>query len=490
MRLNLVHLGVAALVHENCGVVGIFSLDGHNVIPFVIDSLRALQHRGQEAWGVAVPGKKPERRLGLVSAAAAEFPALVKKLKSPAAIGHVRYSTLGKSTLENAQPLKVKDLCVAHNGTIANVEELSGMVGGCTFTPQTMSDTLVAAQRLVMHLADKEDMAEAMHILKGEMVGSFCFTFLTDDGSVYAARDPRGFRPLVLGHHKETNTYMVASESCALAAVGAQLVRDVEPGELVKMSKGGITSQQFANEKPHAHCAFEYTYFAHPSSIMEGINIYAARKRIGQFLAKKFPIENADVVVPVPDSARPAALGYAQELGLPFEEGLLKDRYSKKGSMRSFIEPYQSARVEINKGIVPIREVVEGKHVIVVDDSIVRGTSSAEIIKTLRMVGARRVSLVVTYPPIRYPCYAGIDFPSQEELIAYQHGATENSNETIGTRVSQVIGADYVAYNDTTNLAKAIGMPEEELCFTCSTGNYAPLGIRPVFKSRIQMKGE
>ena len=478
------------MVHENCGVVGIFSLDGHNVIPFVIDSLRALQHRGQEAWGIAVPGKTPFRKLGLISSAAAEFPAVVKKYKSHAAIGHVRYSTLGKSTLENAQPLKVKDLCVAHNGTIANVEELSGMVGGCTFTPQTMSDTLVAAQRLVMHLADKEDMAEAMHILKGEMVGSFCFTFLTDDGSVYAARDPRGFRPLVLGHHRETNTYMVASESCALAAVGAQLVRDVEPGELVKMSKGGINSQQFANETPHAHCAFEYTYFAHPSSIMEGINIYAARKRIGQFLAKKFPIENADVVVPVPDSARPAALGYAQELGLPFEEGLLKDRYSKKGSMRSFIEPYQSSRVEINKGIIPIREVVSGKHVVVVDDSIVRGTSSAEIIKTLRMVGASRVSLVVTYPPIRYPCYAGIDFPSQEELVAYQHGATENSNANIATRVSQVIGADYVAYNDTANLAKAIGMPEDELCFTCSTGNYAPLGIRPEFKSRIQMKGE
>jgi amidophosphoribosyltransferase len=478
------------LVHENCGVVGIFSLDGHNVIPFVIDSLRALQHRGQEAWGIAVPGKTPFRRLGLISASAHEFQAVVKKYKSSAAIGHVRYSTLGKSTLENAQPLKVKDLCVAHNGTIANVEELSGMVGGCTFTPQTMSDTLVAAQRLVMHLADKEDMAEAMHILKGEMVGSFCFTFLTDDGSVYAARDPRGFRPLVLGHHRETNTYMVASESCALAAVGAQLVRDVEPGELVKMSKGGINSQQFANEKPHAHCAFEYTYFAHPSSIMEGINIYAARKRIGQFLAKKFPIENADVVVPVPDSARPAALGYAQELGLPFEEGLLKDRYSKKGSMRSFIEPYQSDRVEINKGIIPIREVVAGKQVVVVDDSIVRGTSSAEIIKTLRMAGASKVSLVVTYPPIRYPCYAGIDFPSREELVAYQHGTAEDSNVTIANRVSQVIGADHVAYNDTANLAKAIGMPEEELCFTCSTGNYAPLGIKPTFKSRIQMKGE
>jgi amidophosphoribosyltransferase len=482
--------GVAALVHENCGVIGILSVDERNVIPFAIDSLRALQHRGQEAWGIAVPSKPPFRRLGLVSSAASDFQRLIKKYKTHTAIGHVRYSTLGKSTLENAQPLKVKDLCVAHNGTIANVEELSGMVGGCSFTPQTMSDTLVAAQRLVMHLAEKEDMAEAMHILKGEMVGSFCFTFLTDDGSVYAARDPLGFRPLVLGYHRETSTYIVASESCALAAVGAQLIRDVEPGELLKISKSGITSQQFANEKPHAHCAFEYTYFAHPSSIMEGINIYAARKRIGQFLAKKFPIASADVVVPVPDSARPAALGYAQELGLPFEEGLLKDRYSKKGSMRSFIEPYQSNRVEINKGIIPIPEVVERKHVVMVDDSIVRGTSSAEIIRTLRMAGAKKVSLVVTYPPIRYPCYAGIDFPSQDELIAYQHGATEESSNKVGSYVAQVIGADYVGYNDTTALAEAIGMPEEELCFTCSTGNYAPLGIRPMFKSRLQMKGE
>src|ERR687883_1115287 len=219
--LNLLYLGVEALVHENCGVVGIFSLDGHNVIPFVIDCLRALQHRGQEAWGIAVPGKKPFRKLGLVSSSAFEFQKLIKSYRSNAAIGHVRYSTLGRSTLENAQPLKVKDLCIAHNGTIANVQELSGMVGGCSFTPQTMSDTLVVAKRLVMHLADTHDMTEAVNILKDEMVGSFCFTFLTDDGSVYAARDTKGFRPLVLGVHKESNTYIVASESCALSATGA-----------------------------------------------------------------------------------------------------------------------------------------------------------------------------------------------------------------------------------------------------------------------------
>ena len=467
-----------------------FSLNGDNVIPFVIDSLRALQHRGQEAWGLAVPGKSPFKRLGLVSAAAPEFPTVVRKYNSSAAIGHVRYSTFGKSTLENAQPLKIKDLCIAHNGTIANVQELSGMVGGCSFTPQTMSDTLVVAKRLVTHLANTHDMTEAVDILKGEMVGSFCFTFLTDNGSVYAARDTKGFRPLVLGIHRETNTYIIASESCALSAIGAYLLRDVEPGELIKMNRDGLHSHQFSIDKPHAHCAFEYTYFAHPSSVMEGVNVYAARKRIGHFLAKKFPITDAEVVIPVPDSARPAALGYAQQLGVPFEEGLLKDIYKKKGLMRSFIEPYQEDRVEINKGIIPIRDVIEGKNVVIVDDSIVRGTSSASIIKTLRSARAKKITMLVTYPPIRYPCYAGIDFPSQNELLAYQQSNGDISKTDLEAKVSRVIGADFVVYNHTSNLADAIGLPKEELCFTCTTGDYSSLGLKPIFKTREEMKGE
>jgi amidophosphoribosyltransferase len=481
---------IIKLVHENCGVVAVLSLNGDNVIPFVIDSLRALQHRGQEAWGLAVPGKSPFKRLGLVSAAAPEFPTVVRRYNSCAAIGHVRYSTFGRSTLENAQPLKIKDLCIAHNGTIANVQELSGMVGGCSFTPQTMSDTLVVAKRLVMHLADTHDMTEAVNILKGEMVGSFCFTFLTDNGSVYAARDTKGFRPLVLGIHRETNTYIIASESCALSAIGAQLIRDVEPGELIKMNRDGLQSHQFSIDKPHAHCAFEYTYFAHPSSVMEGVNVYAARKRIGHFLAKKYPITDADVVIPVPDSARPAALGYAQQLGVPFEEGLLKDIYKKKGLMRSFIEPYQEDRVEINKGIIPILDVIEGKNVVIVDDSIVRGTSSASIIKTLRSARAKKINMLVTYPPIRYPCYAGIDFPSQNELLAYQQSNGDISKTDLEAKVSRVIGADFVAYNNTSNLADAIGLPKEELCFTCTTGDYSSLGLKPIFKTREEMKGE
>ena len=478
------------MVKENCGVVGIFSLDGANVIPMVIDSLRALQHRGQEAWGIAIPKKDPYKQIGLVSSAATEFDKLTRDYASPAAIGHVRYSTMGKSNLENAQPLKIKDLCIAHNGTITNVEELSGMVGGCTFTPQNVSDTLVAAKRLVSLMATNGSLGSALSILKNEMIGSFCFTFVSDDNAVYAARDPKGFRPMVLGFRKDLNTYIVASESSALAAVGAELVRDVKPGELLKLNNSGLESEMFSEEKAHAHCSFEFTYFAHPSSIMEGANIYIARKRIGQYLAKKFPIKDADIVIPVPDSARPAALGYAQEIGVPFEEGLLKDRYSRKGPLRSFIEPHQSDRVEINRWIIPITSVISGKHVVVVDDSLVRGTSSKAIIKALRRAGARKISMVITYPPIRFPCYAGIDFPSQDELVTFFDDGKEYNDKEMTEKVRQVIGADFLGYNDEKNLAEAIGIDENSMCFTCSTGNYSALGIKPIFKTRAEIKGE
>ena len=478
------------MVRENCGVVGVFSLDNKNVIPILIDSLRALQHRGQESWSIAVPNKQPFKQLGLVSSYATNFKTIIKKFKSDAAIGHVRYSTFGKSTIENAQPLKVKDLCIAHNGTIANVEEMANMVGGCTFTPQNMSDTLIAAKRLVEHLSNNMNMKDSIQILKQEMIGSFCFTFLTDQGAVYAARDTKGFRPLVLGFHPETNTYIVASESCAFSAVDAYLLRDIEPGEIIKLSNKGLENEIFAAENPHAHCAFEYTYFAHPVSIMEGVNIYSARKRIGEFLGKIFPINSADIVIPVPDSARPAALGYAQQTGLPFEEGLVKDRHINKGNLRSFIEPYQSDRVEINKGILPIKDIINNKNVIVIDDSIIRGTSSESIIRTIRNAGAKKIYMIVTYPPVRYPCYAGIDFPSMDELLANQFTIKEGEEIEVNSKVSKLIGADEVFYNDTTNLAKAIGIPEEELCFTCSTGNYSPLGITPKFRTRREIKGE
>ena len=477
------------MVKENCGVVGIFSIDGINVIPMLIDSLRALQHRGQEAWGIAIPNKPPLKKMGLVSASSSEFKKISNEYSSFAAIGHVRYSTIGKSNLENAQPLKVKDLCIAHNGTISNVEELSNMVGGCSFTPQNASDTLIVAQRLVSLISEKGKLGSALSILKNEMVGSYCFTFLSDDSSVYAARDPKGFRPLVMGKKEDGRTHIVASESSALSAIGAKLERDVTPGELVKFSSKGIETELFSTDTSRAHCSFEFTYFAHPSSRMEGSNIYVARKKIGQFLAKKFPIKDADLVIPVPDSARPAALGYAQELGVPFDEGLLKDRYSKKGPLRSFIEPHQADRIEINRWIIPIEEIVRGKHVVVVDDSLVRGTSSRAIVNALRKAGARKISLLITYPPIKFPCYAGIDFPSQEELATFSDNK-DYSDEQIIEKVRHDIGADFLGYNDPENLSRAIGISTNSMCFTCTTGDYSSLGIKPVFKTRKEMKGD
>jgi len=476
-------------VRENCGVVGIYSLSGTNVIPMAIDALRALQHRGQEAWGLAIPSKEPLKRIGLVTASSSDFKKIAEEYASPCVIGHVRYSTIGKSSLGNAQPLRVKDLCVAHNGTIANVRELSNLVGGCSFTPQNASDTLVAAQRLVDLISEKGQVGRALSVLKNEMVGSYCFTFISDDNSVYAARDPKGFRPMVLGHKESDDTYIVASESSALSSVGAELQRNVSPGELIRMSKGGIETERFSDDASRAHCSFEFTYFAHPSSNMEGTNIYVARKNIGRFLARKFPLTDADLVIPVPDSARPAALGYAQELGISFDEGLLKDRYSKKGPLRSFIEPHQSDRVEINRWIIPITEIIRGKHVVVIDDSLVRGTSSRAIIKALRRAGARRISMVITYPPIKFPCYAGIDFPSQEELATFANGK-ELSDEKLTDMVRRSIGADFLGYNDAENLANAVGIPADSMCFTCSSGNYDSLGITPEFKTRQEMKGE
>jgi len=473
---------------ENCGVIGIFSLDGTNVIPMAIDALRALQHRGQEAWGLAIPNKTPLKRLGLVSSASSEFKAIAEEYSSSSVIGHVRYSTMGRSSLENAQPLKVKDLCVAHNGTIANAQELSNLVGGCSFTPQSASDTLVAAQRLVSLISDNGEMGKALSVLKNEMVGSYCFTFISDDDSVYAARDPKGFRPMVLGHKESDNTYIVASESSAISAVGAKMQRNVKPGELIHLSKNGLQTEMFSDKPERAHCSFEFTYFAHPSSNMEGKNIYVARKNIGRYLAKKFPLKDANLVIPVPDSARPAALGYAQELGVSFDEGLLKDRYSKKGPLRSFIEPHQSDRVEINRWIIPIKEIIEGQHVVVIDDSLVRGTSSKAIIKALRRAGARKISMVITYPQIKYPCYAGIDFPSQEELATFSK--QEMTEEETTEMVRKSIGADFLGYNDAENLAAAVGMPADSMCFTCASGNYESLGITPEFKSREEIKGE
>jgi amidophosphoribosyltransferase len=300
-------------------------------------------------------------------------------------------------------------------------------------------------------------------------VGSWCLGLVFDDGEIFAARDAKGFRPLCVG--KKGSIRMFASESAAFSAIGGQLLRDVLPGELVSIDRNGIRCRQFYKQDYQpAHCAFEFVYFAHPSSRIEGSNVYMARKRIGQVLARKYPID-ADVVIPVPDSARPAALGYAQELKLPFEEGLIKDRYGR----RSFIEPNQEDRVKINKRIMAIPEIVRDRHVVLVDDSLVRGTSSREIIKVLRKAGAKTISMLITFPPIRFPCYAGIDFPSTEELATSIDN--ESDLDTIVDKVREDIGADAICYNDMETLSLAIGIPINSLCFSCVNGDYSKLGL-------------
>ncbi len=469
------------MVNENCGIVGIYSGKPINVVPMIIDSLRALQHRGQEAWGIAVPDKNPMKKLGLVSASSSKFSTIINNYSSNAAIGHVRYSTAGKNTLEDIQPIKVQDLCVAHNGTIYDSSDLSNMAGGCSFTKQRTSDTLLASQKLVSLIKKTGKLVDALSILKNEMIGSYCFTFL-DKTAVYAARDPKGFRPLVLGYKKHIDTYIIASESCALSTINAELVCDIKPGEFIKLSKNGLERSTFSTEKNKAHCSFEFTYFAHPASKMEGSNVYQVRKKIGKFLAKKFPIGDADLVIPVPDSARPAALGYASELGIPFDEGLLKNRYDRKGLLRSFIEPQQKDRLEINYWIIPISEIINDKHVVVIDDSLVRGTSSKAIIKTLRKAGARKISMLITYPPIKYPCYAGIDFPTKTELATYDDKL--KTDDEIIEKVRNYINADFLGYNDPVNLSNAIGMSLDSMCFTCFTGDYTPLGINSVYDTK------
>jgi amidophosphoribosyltransferase len=267
----------------------------------------------------------------------------------------------------------------------------------------------------------------------------------------------------------------------------ADLLRDVEPGELIKLSKNGIETTRFAQAPRHYHCPFEYTYFAHPSSKIDNQYVYEARKELGRILAKKYPFK-ADVVIPVPDSARPAALGYSEVSGIPMEEGMMKDRYRRKGSLRSFIEPTHESREEIVRRIVVIRPVVEGRNVIVIDDSIVRGTSSRSIVRSLKEAGAKKIYMVVTFPPIRHPCYMGIDFPTREELVAARVGDDHLSISEINTRVAKEIGVDGFGYNDIQGLSKGTGLKKNEMCYACITGVYLGLKKDPVLRTREQMK--
>ncbi|MCP8311779.1 MAG: amidophosphoribosyltransferase [Candidatus Methylarchaceae archaeon HK02M1] len=475
-------------MREKCGVIGAYSFGGHDVSQFLIRGLESLQHRGQESWGIAVIGHGVYKKLGLLMNDL-EDAHKVERMKGNVGIGHVRYSTKGSTTVENSHPIEIgKSLFIAHNGTIVNTEELASRASKGVCISSSVTDTELVGIRLTQIFEKHKDWQTAFKILNEEIIGSYSMVILTDKGELLAVRDERGFRPLCIGYQEDTETYFISSESCALDFLEASLIRDVKPGELVKIDKNGFSTYIFSTDLRHAHCPFEYTYFSYPSSYLEGINVYTARKRIGAELAKKYELEG-DVVIPVPDSARPAAQGFSLESKIPFEEGLMKGRYRKRGSLRSFIEPVQKRREEIVKKVTAIRATVEGKDVIVVDDSIVRGTSSSIIVEILKKAGAKKIGFVSTFPPIRYPCYAGIDFPTQEELIAYKVCKDAKDLGLINRRVASALSVDFVGYNDIEGLSRGIGLPVDELCLSCVTGDYSCFKSPPKFRTRKEMKG-
>ncbi|MDA4122586.1 MAG: amidophosphoribosyltransferase [Thaumarchaeota archaeon] len=474
---------------EACGVVGAYSAKGTDIVPMLLKGLEALQHRGQESWGIAVEGKPVFKKMGLAFNWY-NYASELAGYRGSSGIGHVRYSTKGRSNLDNAQPVQIgKEFSIGHNGTIVNAEDVARAVEA-DYRGKCGTDTKAAGYRLLQFLREENDWFWAFERLAKELIGAYSFVVLNRRGEVFAVRDPRGYRPLCVGWIEKSKTYIAASESCALTAIGAKFLRDVEPGEMIRLGgpKRAFESFRFAPRQASAHCSFEYTYFAHPSSRIDGVSVYEARKRFGKTLAKKHRMKG-NVVIPVPDSARPAALGYALESGVPMEEGLMKDRYRRKGSMRSFIEPRQSGREEVVKRIIPIQETIRGKNVIVIDDSIVRGTSSKIIVDSLRKEGARGVKMAVTFPPIMHPCYMGVDFPSREELIAHQVAKGSTNIAEIGKKVGRAIGVDEFQYNDIEGLSQAIGLPKNSLCFACINGDYTKLGISPTVKSRKEMKG-
>lgn len=473
---------------EKCGVIGIFSLEEYNIVPMLIAGLEALQHRGQESWGIAVHGYLTFKRNGVISHSIEHEE--ISKIMGSVGIGHVRYSTTAKSSIEYAQPIDVGkplddfSFRIVHNGTLEREILIEALKDFGFSSPYGIVDTELMGIGLYKMLKKGKGWNEAFMELNPYLNGSFSIAILTSKGELIGVRDEVGFRPLCLGWHEESSSYIIASESCALEAIGAKLLRDIEPGEIVKIGRNGLESSYFSRRNRHAHCSFEYTYFAHPSSYIEGINVYMARKNLGKILAEKYPID-ADIVIPVPDSARPAALGYSEKSGIPFEEGLMKDRYKRKGSWRSFIEPEKRESVVLN--IIAIRDVVKDKRIVLIDDSIVRGTSSKIIVKE-KLKEAKEVSLLLTFPPIMYPCYMGIDFPSQEELLVYRLCGASTKIEEINKIVTKHIGTSFVGYNDIDGLSRGIGLPKDQLCTSCVTGDYSCLKLKPKFRTREEMR--
>lgn len=448
-------------LNEECGVFGIW---GHpDAAKITYYGLHSLQHRGQEGAGIVVTdGERLEglKGEGLVTEVFTEE--RISNLCGKAAIGHVRYATAGGGGYENVQPLLFRSqngsLALAHNGNLVNASMLKFQLENQGSIFQTSSDTEVLAHLMKRsgYLTMRESLKNSLPMLKG----GYAFIILTEN-EMMVALDPNGLRPLVLGRLHDA--YVVASETCAFDIIGATYFRDVEPGEMLIINDEGIQSDIFSFHTTKAICSMEYVYFSRPDSNIQGINVHTARKNLGRQLAIEAPIE-ADVVTGVPDSSISAAIGYAEATGIPYEMGLIKNRYVG----RTFIQPSQSLREQgVKMKLSPVRGVVEGKRVVMVDDSIVRGTTSRRIVSLLREAGAKEVHVVISAPPFKNPCFYGIDTPTSEELIASNLSVEE---------MKEMIGCDSLHFLSVEGLVKAIGKdpnsPTGGQCLACFTGQY------------------
>jgi amidophosphoribosyltransferase len=444
---------------DACGVFGVWA-PGEEVAKLTYFALYALQHRGQEAAGIAVSdgsGVVVYKDLGLVSQVFDE-PTLAS-LRGHLAIGHTRYSTTGGSNWENAQPtlrstISGTTIALAHNGNLVNTAELAREVADRGMTDKTATNDTALVTALLASRPDLSVEAAAMEVLP-TLRGAFSFAFM-DESTLYAARDAQGVRPLVLGRMERG--WVVASETAALDIVGASFVREVEPGELIAIDEHGLRSTRWAAAEPKG-CLFEYVYLARPDTTIAGRNLYSARVEIGRKLAKEHPVE-ADLVIPVPESGTPAAIGYAEASGITYGLGLVKNAYVG----RTFIQPSQTIRqLGIRLKLNPLRDNVRGKRIVVVDDSIVRGNTQRALVRMLREAGALEVHVRISSPPVQWPCFYGIDFATRAELIA-------NGLEIDGIRRS--IGADSLGYVSLDGLVSATEQPKTRLCMACFDGHY------------------
>jgi amidophosphoribosyltransferase len=443
---------------EACGVVAVYA-PRQEPARLTFFALYALQHRGQESAGICTADGTSLHNLtgmGLVSQVFRDRD--IARLGGPLAIGHTRYSTTGSSRAENAQPMVVNStlgsLALAHNGNLVNIDHLRQEIDRLGVVPRTSTDSELVAH-LIAHAPGDDWLSRMRHALP-QLQGAFCFVMLTSD-RMYAARDPWGIRPLVLG--RLDSGWVVASETCALDTIGAQSIREIAPGELLAIDAEGVHSEQYAKANKRAGCSFEFIYFARPDSLVDGQLVYATRERMGEQLAREHPV-SADFVMPVPDSATPAAIGFARATGLPYREGLVKNRYIG----RTFIQPHQEQReVGVDLKFNPLPEVLRGQRIALVDDSIVRGTTTPRIVAMLRRAGAAEIHLRICAPPIRYACHLGVDTAPEASLIANTHSVEE---------IRVAVGADSLGYLSLDGLVQAIGVPEPQLCNACFHGRY------------------